>query len=171
MHKILHILAVGTALGYSALWSPAMEYARPFAGFAIPKASTAAHRATAERAAKFFGMTATPLDMNPVCCVWMEIRSWRPAPGEDGYIIIHQGGGTLILATNQEQLDAAADRFMEASRVVVGKREVPVGLMTSYKVLENTSGEQGGTGQPATRPESKPEGSDKPQPESEGRSR
>jgi hypothetical protein len=31
--------------------------------------------------------------------------------------------------------------------------------------------EQGGTGQPATRPESKSEGSDKPQPESEGRPR
>jgi len=31
--------------------------------------------------------------------------------------------------------------------------------------------EQGGTGQPATRPESKSEGSDKPQPEAEGRSR
>ena len=31
--------------------------------------------------------------------------------------------------------------------------------------------EQAGTGQPATRPESKSEGSDKPQPESEGRSR
>ena len=31
--------------------------------------------------------------------------------------------------------------------------------------------EQAGTGQPATRPESKSEGSDKPQPEAEGRSR
>ncbi len=34
-----------------------------------------------------------------------------------------------------------------------------------------TQTEQDGTGQPATRPESKPEGSDKPQPEAEGRSR
>ncbi len=33
------------------------------------------------------------------------------------------------------------------------------------------SGEQDGTGQPATRPELKSEGSDKPQPEAEGRSR
>jgi len=32
-------------------------------------------------------------------------------------------------------------------------------------------GEQAGTGQPATRPESKLEGGDNPQPESEGRSR
>jgi hypothetical protein len=34
-----------------------------------------------------------------------------------------------------------------------------------------TKAEQGGTGQPATRPESKSEGGDKPQPEAEGRSR
>jgi hypothetical protein len=36
---------------------------------------------------------------------------------------------------------------------------------------EAKEGEQGGTGQPATRPESKSDGSDKPQPEAEGRSR
>ncbi len=36
---------------------------------------------------------------------------------------------------------------------------------------QNIRSEQDGTGQPATRPESKSEGSDKPQPESEGRSR
>jgi hypothetical protein len=37
--------------------------------------------------------------------------------------------------------------------------------------IERKKGEQDGTEQPATRPESKPEGSDKPQPEAEGRSR
>ena len=36
---------------------------------------------------------------------------------------------------------------------------------------EQSNGEQDGTGQPATRPESKSKGSDKPQPEAEGRSR
>ena len=36
---------------------------------------------------------------------------------------------------------------------------------------EKIEAEQAGTGQPATRPESKSEGSDKPQPEAEGRSR
>jgi hypothetical protein len=35
----------------------------------------------------------------------------------------------------------------------------------------NKPSEQGGTGQPATRPESKSEGGDKPQPEAEGRSK
>jgi hypothetical protein len=39
------------------------------------------------------------------------------------------------------------------------------------KRLDPTPAEQAGTGQPATRPESKSEGSDKPQPEAEGRSR
>ena len=37
--------------------------------------------------------------------------------------------------------------------------------------LPKTNGEQDGAGQPTTRPEPKTEGSDKPQPESEGRSR
>jgi DNA-binding transcriptional regulator of glucitol operon len=53
-------------------------------------------------------------------------------------------------------------------------------LQKKIEILENRlvaiynphkEAEQDGTGQPATRPESKSEGSDKPQPESEGRSR
>ena len=43
------------------------------------------------------------------------------------------------------------------------------GTITTYRSPKEV--EQGGTGQPATRPESKPEGGDKPQPEAEGRSR
>ena len=39
------------------------------------------------------------------------------------------------------------------------------------EAIANGEAQQAGTGQPATRPESKLEGSDKPQPESEGRSR
>jgi len=38
-------------------------------------------------------------------------------------------------------------------------------------IHQQPEAEQGGTGQPATRPESKSEGGDKPQPEAEGRSR
>ena len=46
-----------------------------------------------------------------------------------------------------------------------------IGLQIANGQLEEKNGEQGGTGQPATRPESKSVGSDKPQPEAEGRSR
>ena len=48
----------------------------------------------------------------------------------------------------------------------------PISKKLSDEFLEPTEeGEQDGTGQPATRPESKSEGGDKPQPEAEGRSR
>jgi hypothetical protein len=39
------------------------------------------------------------------------------------------------------------------------------------RFIQEKEAEQAGTGQPATRPESRPEGDDKPQPEAEGRSR
>ena len=39
------------------------------------------------------------------------------------------------------------------------------------RLIQNKDSEQAGTGQPATRPESKSEGDEKPQPASEGRSR
>ena len=43
-------------------------------------------------------------------------------------------------------------------------------MMWLFLSLQPAKAEQGGTEQPATRPESKSEGSDKPQPEAEGRS-
>jgi hypothetical protein len=50
------------------------------------------------------------------------------------------------------------------------KEEFPDGRI-SFDIVKRFEVEQAGTGQPATRPESKPEGSDKTQPEAEGRSR
>jgi len=48
----------------------------------------------------------------------------------------------------------------------------PKTLATSPTIItKRKEAEQGGTGQPATRTQSKSEGSDKPQPEAEGRSR
>ena len=52
---------------------------------------------------------------------------------------------------------------------------VKFGVTTFYSLvgierIQEKEAEQDGTGQPATRPKSKSEGSDKPQPESEGRS-
>jgi hypothetical protein len=44
-------------------------------------------------------------------------------------------------------------------------------LRIPVEAAEEIKAEQAGTGQPATRPESKSEGGDKPQPEAEGRSR
>ncbi len=43
--------------------------------------------------------------------------------------------------------------------------------LETQAIVDRINAEQAGTGQPATRPESKSEGSDKPQTESKGRSR
>jgi hypothetical protein len=116
--------------------SVATEYARPFPMIAIPKSATAEQRSAAEKLGREFGITVSALDTNPVCCVWLELRAWRPSPGTDGYIIIHQAGGTLITASSQQQLDAAVERFIKSSREHDGKREAPVGLMTNYEVIK-----------------------------------
>ncbi len=64
--------------------------------------------------------------------------------------------------------------FLEDYEVVmipIGPRGVSVQHPDSSYSLNGRIVEQAGTGQPATRPESKSEGGDKPQPEAEGRSR
>jgi hypothetical protein len=54
--------------------------------------------------------------------------------------------------------------------IVLGAHSMGVHYVADTN-LETKKAEQAGTGQPATRPESKSEGSDKPEPEAEGRSR
>ena len=74
--------------------------------------------------------------VNPVCCVWLEISGWTPNPGEPGYVIINQGGGSLIRAANEKQLQAAVARFI-ASIDKTGKEiRVPLGLLTSYPIAK-----------------------------------
>ena len=52
-----------------------------------------------------------------------------------------------------------------------GHRDDPDNARRLAEVLKQHQGEQAGAGQPATRPESDSEGSDKPRPEAEGRTR
>lgn len=129
------LIATGMLL-CTVLVVTAAEYARPFPIIGIPKSATPEQRAAAERLAHEFGATVTALDTNPVCCIWLELRDWRPNSSADGYVIIHQAGGTLITASNQQELDAAVERFISAACERDGKREVPVGLMTSYEVIK-----------------------------------
>jgi hypothetical protein len=114
----------------------ATEYARAFGIVGIPKSASAEQRKSAGRLGREFGFPVSTFDTNPVCCVWLELTAWRPSPGTDGYVIMHQAGGTLISATNQKQLDAAVERFINSSRERDGKREAPVGLMTSYEIVK-----------------------------------
>ncbi len=64
-----------------------------------------------------------------------------------------EGGTSALLAFEPDR---------NADRIIVN---------VDGSVRSESKTEQGGTGQPATRSQSKPEGSDKPQPEAEGRSR
>lgn len=72
------------------------------------------------------------------------------------------------------------DRWFDSDMVNAGNRkhfdEIASAIWSELQIyrginLLTTNTEQPGTGQPATRPGSKSEGSDKPQPEAEGRSR
>jgi hypothetical protein len=135
MKKLSAFLVAGV-LFWSGVVAAAAGYAPPFPIVAVPKSATAEQRAAAEKLGREFGLTVSTLDTNPVCCVWLELRAWRPNPSTDGYVIIHQAGGTLITASSQQQLDAAVQRFIKSSRSRDGRREVPVGLMTNYEVVK-----------------------------------
>jgi hypothetical protein len=102
----------------------------------MPSGANETHKALAKEVADAIGVqliieSAT----NPTCCVWLEITGWTPNPGDAGWIIVNQGGGSIISASNIEQLRTAVSRFKKSIRKNDNHVEVPVGLQTSYPVI------------------------------------
>ena len=93
------------------------------------------------------------------------VESGKSYPWTD-FLVLERAGEKWVVADiryarGKTLLTSILEDLVEADR------EIP---KTTTK-RESNQGEQVGAGQPATRPESKSEGGDKPQPESEGRSR
>jgi hypothetical protein len=82
-----------------------------------------------------------------------------------------------VMWNEKEFISARADEVTKQMLGVGYKRVIILGAhafgvhYVADTMLESKTAEQAGSGQPATRPESKSEGSEKPQPEAEGRSR
>lgn len=113
------------------------EFVRPFPIVGIPRGASDAQKAAAKQIAKAIGAAlVTESDRNPVCCVWMEVSGWVPNPGVPGYYIINQGGGSIISATDDDQLAKAVERFKKSLRKAKTGVEVPVGMMTNYHIIQ-----------------------------------
>jgi hypothetical protein len=102
-------------------------------------------------------------------CFWPRhgIRAYRHEEKRD-YLVCFECNHLYVYA------DPTSDDFVRIGLETLGDELTLDKILDEANVpreLPQNYSEQGGTGQPATRPESKSEGSDKPQPESEGRSR
>lgn len=112
------------------------NYVRPYPIVAIPTGASAAHKAAAKEIATTLGVRFMgEMKYNPVCCVWVEITKWIPNPGEPGYIIVNQNGGSIVSASDEQQLRAAVERLKKSIRTIDGVVEVPLGLLTSYPIV------------------------------------
>lgn len=112
------------------------EFVRPFPIVGIARGANDAQKAAAKQIADAIGAAlVTESDRNPVCCVWMEVSGWVPNPGVPGYYIINQGGGSIISATDDDQLAKAVERFKKSLRKAKTGVEVPVGMMTNYPII------------------------------------
>ncbi len=87
---------------------------------------------------------------------------------EQNYVTFTYGNSLVALCAQHPRTLHKGNRMTFYVTDIVGTE---VKSIAYGDVETQEDAEQAGTGQPATRPESKPEGGDKPQPESEGRSR
>ena len=129
------VIAVQFASG-GDVTPPPSRYTRPYPLVGVPTGASEAHKALAQQVAALIGH---PLIVeqrtNPVCCIWVEINGFTPSPGKTGYVIVNDAGGSIITASDLEQLRAAVQRFKKSIRSRDGKPEIPIGLLTNYPVL------------------------------------
>jgi len=98
-------------------------------------------------------------------------------------ILVTEVSKTVRVIDSVESYDHGITARLRAKILQNGYVQIEIGTNTLFippgnveaiyrnRTYETTKAEQAGAGQPATRPQSKSEDSDKPQPESEGRSR
>jgi hypothetical protein len=111
-------------------------YGTPFPIVMLSEAKDDDLEGPAKEIARVLGIKAIArAKSNPVCCVWVEISHWTPNPGAPGFFILNQPGGSIISASDLEQLTAAIARLKASVREHAGRIEVPMGLMTSYPVI------------------------------------
>lgn len=70
-----------------------------------------------------------------MCCIWMEISNWTPNPGAPGYIMVNQSGGSVVSASNQEQLVLAVKRLKQEMQGKGAEAKVPQGLLTNFPIV------------------------------------
>jgi len=110
-------------------------YIRPFPIVMYDKADEEQLKPYAERIAKLTGARiVNAMNANPVCCVWLEITKWTPNPGYPGYIINNQPGGSVIQASDPDQMRLAVERFESTAKRYEDHVTVPMGLLTNYNV-------------------------------------
>ncbi|HET6323559.1 MAG TPA: hypothetical protein VFG04_02570 [Planctomycetaceae bacterium] len=117
--------------------TPALSrYTRPYPIVGVPTGASEAHKALAQQVAVLIGHPPiVEQRTNPVCCIWIEINGFTPNPGKAGYVIVNDAGGSIIAASDLEQLRAAVQRFKKSIRSQDGKPEIPIGLLTNYPVV------------------------------------
>ena len=81
----------------------------------------------------FDGKTINAFDRNPRCCVWFEIVG-AANPGTDGWYMWHELGGTIITATDLNQMRRAIDALNRIAKTETEQRMLPVGITTSFAV-------------------------------------
>ncbi len=133
---VVALLAIALTYAAEPVEKSKDEFVRPYPIVAIAPSATAAQKAAAKEIAEAVGVEGVLLaEQNPVCCIWIEVTSWTPNPGDPGYFIINQSGGSIISASNEEQLKKATEQFKKSVREGAQGLEVPVGMMTSYRIV------------------------------------
>jgi hypothetical protein len=68
---------------------------------------------------------------NPVCCLYITL--FPPNPGRQGFAFIHQGGGSLLVASSEAEVLRALVEIAKRAVREDGEVRYPVGVVDGYR--------------------------------------
>ena len=139
LRAILFVLAALTILIFVKRWRETNQGKLiPLTNLVvIPRDASVVHKTAATELATFLRWDkVTEMDVNPVCCLWIEKPGWKPDLETSGYIIVNQKGGSVILSSDDDQLHAAIQSFKQVVQWKDNRAHVPLGVLTSYPIAQ-----------------------------------
>lgn len=137
--SILFLSVFATSICYASEPIPVtyQEWRFPIA---LNKDSTSELKKVADEVSGHLGQKIVLLvDANPICCLWLELDSWKPQPCQDYYILHFEKGGAYIKATSIEQMKLAVVRLKEIVKRKDGTVSVPIGMVTNLPIIQSES--------------------------------
>ena len=99
-------------------------------------ASNEAKKAAKELAETLGQKGAWEVESNPVCSLYVDIGASDPNPHEDYYLILIQGGGGSIHATDAAQFQLAVEALKSVVRFKDKVPQLPIGIMTNLPITK-----------------------------------
>ena len=128
---VLLVLALSLAHAADGAERARIFPAPAFSNLALSAPTRAAVMAFLRASGSAIGDDVAVAAANPVCCFYVSV--FRPNPTQEGFVFIHQCGGSLLVASSEAEILRALTEITKRGVSEDGEVRYPLGVMNGYR--------------------------------------